>query len=188
MERQEVLKNRDEQKGNYRRALDTQLRYKPLPIPARVSDSDEPIFGKADMANERLAERRRRAVEYFRDQREVVEQRKRDRLLRKLREQKEEEEVLKKNKVELKEDLANRYSRAVANRRRLEEEWQRAAEDKKHRDTEERSANFASHGELMHEQCDKYGRCGQCKRRLNNCGESNIWRDTRYVPGARIMV
>lgn len=77
-----------------------QLRFKPLPIPARVSDSSEPIFGKNDMTNEKMFERRRIAHELYKEQLQTVEQRKRDAILQRLHEQKEEENVLRKTKHE----------------------------------------------------------------------------------------
>uniref|UniRef100_W5MTM8 Coiled-coil domain containing 81 n=1 Tax=Lepisosteus oculatus TaxID=7918 RepID=W5MTM8_LEPOC len=45
-----------------------------------------------------------------------------------------------------------------------------------------------SGSQLLMDQCEKYRRCFQCKRRTTNCGESNIWKDTRYIPGSRLMV
>ena len=76
------------------------MRFKPLPLPARVPDSSEPVFGKHDMNNESMAEQRRRAHELYRDQLSTVEQRKRDAILRRLTEQKEEEDMLSKTKKE----------------------------------------------------------------------------------------
>jgi hypothetical protein len=61
-------------------------------------------------------------------------------------------------------------------------------DEKCKRDQDERTHIFASQGVLVHEQCDQYKRCAQCQRHTNNCGTSNIWRDTRYIPGTRIMV
>lgn len=85
------------------------------------------------------------------------------------------------------EDRAHRHRARVENRRCLEEEWQQAAEKKRARELEERLLGLEA-GQLLHEQCDKYSHCRQCKRRMDNCGESNIWRESRYIPGSRIMV
>lgn len=85
------------------------------------------------------------------------------------------------------EDRANRYHRLSTNRKHLEEEWQHASYAKREREQEEK-ARALSPGILVHEQCDKYKRCGQCKRRTTNCGESNIWSESRYIPGSRLMV
>ena len=76
------------------------MRFKPLPIPARVPDSSEPVFGKNDMTNEGLAERRRRAFELYKEQVGTVEQKKREAILKRLNEHTEEESVLDKTKKE----------------------------------------------------------------------------------------
>ena len=77
-----------------------QVRFQPLPMPARVPDSTEPVFGKNDMTNEMMAERRKRAHELYKEQLNTVEQRKRDAILKRLNEQKEEESMLSRTKAE----------------------------------------------------------------------------------------
>ena len=87
----------------------------------------------------------------------------------------------------LREGRADRFERLFKHRKRLEQDWASATLYKKEKEQEDRE-RMVTPGGLMHEQCDKYRRCGQCKRHLQNCGESNIWRETRYIPGTRIMV
>lgn len=186
-QREQYLRSKADQTDQYRKALSAQLKFKPVQIPARQPDSSEPIFGKYDSTNEKLFEKRERAHNLYREQLDIVAQRKRDAILRKLTEQKEEEEVLDRTKRELLEDRANRYHRLSTNRKHLEEEWQHASYAKREREQEEK-ARALSPGILVHEQCDKYKRCGQCKRRTTNCGESNIWSESRYIPGSRLMV
>ena len=77
-----------------------QLRFKPLPLPARVPDSSEPVFGKHDMNASKMAERRRVAHELFREQVATVEQRKRDSILKQLADQKEAEQMLDRTRQE----------------------------------------------------------------------------------------
>lgn len=84
-------------------------------------------------------------------------------------------------------DAAGRYDSLLRSRRSLESDWLKAAEAKKARDLDQRLHDKAG-GALVHEQCDKYKRCRQCKRRMNNTGETNVWCETRFVPGTRIMV
>ena len=72
-------------------------------------------------------------------------------------------------------------------RKTLENNWDKAHYEKKVRDMDERGHRLAHDGTLVHEQCDKYKRCGQCQKDVKNCGESNIWADTRYVAGTRLM-
>lgn len=73
-------------------------------------------------------------------------------------------------------------------RKDLEQNWKQAQEEKKQRDADDRNHRLGVDGGLVHEQCDKYKRCTQCQRKLENIGESNIWSETRYVPGCRVMV
>lgn len=85
------------------------------------------------------------------------------------------------------DDHADRYDRAYSTRKKLEDDWVRAVQHKRSKDQEERD-HICDPGQLLTEQFDRHKRCLQCKRRLNNCGESNIWRESRYIPGSRIMV
>ena len=85
-------------------------------------------------------------------------------------------------------DRTKKVVRMTKIRKHLESEWANAYIEKKERDMHERKHRMASDGELVYEQCDKYKRCAQCQRKTENCGESNIWSDTRYVPGCRVMV
>ena len=63
-------------------------------------EPDQEVFGKNDMTNEKMAERRRRAFDLFQDQQDLVAQRKREAILKRLAEQKEEEDVLDRTKHE----------------------------------------------------------------------------------------
>lgn len=75
-----------------------QLRYKPVPLPPREPDIE--IFGKNDMNNEKIAERRRRACQLSQEQQNLVSQRKRDALLRQLADQEHDQMVLESLKKE----------------------------------------------------------------------------------------
>ena len=75
-----------------------QVRFKPLPIPARLPDSSSPVFGKNDMNVEKMAEKRQRAHTLYQEQLATVEQRKRQAILRQLDEQKDEDAMLKRTK------------------------------------------------------------------------------------------
>jgi len=84
-------------------------------------------------------------------------------------------------------DRAEKYEKLFNTRKHLESDWFAALDAKKQREQEERE-HALSAGMLVHEQCDKYKRCAGCKRGIGNCGESNIWRETRYISGSRLMV
>lgn len=184
-QREQFIRDKQEQQDMYKNALEAQLKFKPLQVPPREPDGE--VFGKHDMNNEKMADRRQRAYELFREQQDLVAQKKREAILRRLMEQREEEDVLERTKKELMDDRSKRFQRRTFVRKRLEEDWAESSKQKHDREMEERLHQLAP-GALLHEQCDKYHRCQQCKRKVNNCGESNIWRESRYIPGSRLMV
>lgn len=186
-QRDKEFKDKHDQQQHYKRALSAQVRYKPPPFPDHVSNSAAPFFGKDDLTEEKLIERRRVAHDLYREQVDISGQKKRDAILRRLAAQKEEEEVLKQTKDELLRDRAGRFDRMAKLRRHLEDNWSRATKAKLNKERDE-FRRAQSPGILVHEQCDRYKRCRMCRRNLHNCGESNIWCDSRYIPGSRLIV
>ncbi|XP_076077842.1 coiled-coil domain-containing protein 81-like isoform X3 [Mytilus galloprovincialis] len=161
------------------------LRFKPVQVPPREPDHE--VFGKHDMNNEKMAEKRRKAYDLFKEQQDLVAQKKREEILKRLQEQREEEDILQATKNELMGDRSYKYKRRFEKRKDLEGDWRSAAMSKKEKEMEDR-LHALSPSLLLHEQCDKYSRCRQCKRKMKNCGESNIWSESRYIPGSRLMV
>ncbi|XP_071956256.1 coiled-coil domain-containing protein 81-like isoform X3 [Antedon mediterranea] len=186
-QREQYLMDKVNQTNMYQRALSAQVRFKPLPLPAAVPDSKAPIFGKNDATNEKLAEQRRRAIEVFRDQLAAVEASRQSKVLKHIKQQKEESQILDRTRRELVSDRAARHEKSYEMRKTLENSWQKAAHCK-HKQEEKDKLRVQSPGILLHEQCEDYHRCGQCMRQLANCGESNIWSESRYIPGSRLMV
>ncbi|WAR07950.1 CCD81-like protein [Mya arenaria] len=113
------------------------LRFKPLQVPAREPDKE--VFGKNDMTNEKMAERRRRAFELFQEQQDLVAQRKREAILKRLAEQKEEEQ--KCSVLTMVDDRANKFSRRLNLRKRLEQDWTRASLVKRDRLEEDKTTS-----------------------------------------------
>ncbi|XP_019623281.1 PREDICTED: coiled-coil domain-containing protein 81-like isoform X4 [Branchiostoma belcheri] len=181
------MKEKSDQTKKYMEALDTQVRFKPLPLPKAVSDSKKPIFGLNDMTNEKLAEQRRRAQNLYKEQLDAVAQRKREAILKHLTAQKEEGEMLARTRQDLLNDRAGRYATMYSMRKSLEDTWRGAVDMKKERDQEELLHRMAP-GEMLLDQTEHYRRCKQCQRRPANCGESNVWSESRYIPGSRLMV
>jgi len=72
-------------------------------------------------------------------------------------------------------------------RQDLEKTWAQQAYKKRTQEIESK-LRARSPGLLLQEQCDKYSRCCQCTRHQVNCGQSNVWSETRYVSGSRLMV
>ncbi|XP_078493292.1 coiled-coil domain-containing protein 81 isoform X1 [Ciona intestinalis] len=163
------------------------IRSKPLPLPKAEPDSKDPIFGRFDATNEKLLEQRERSRNLLKSQLEMVSEKKKNSILQHLGKQKEESEMLQRTKHELIEDRVNTHKRAYEMRRSLENNWQNHHLDKVGREDEEKM-RLRTPGMLLLQQTDKYKRCGQCERRTNNCGESNIWSESRYIPGSRLMV
>jgi hypothetical protein len=85
-------------------------------------------------------------------------------------------------------DRRERDRRTLRISKGLESDWTNARDEKRQRDQDERRHLFAPQGILVHEQCDQYKRCAQCQRNLDNHGTTNVWKDTRYIPGTHIMV
>lgn len=187
MQREQYLREKKEGSDAYRKALDVQVRCKPLPIPALEPDSKAPIFGVLDATDEKLIERKTRAHNLYQEQLEMVAQRKRDAILKDLRNQKEESDMLERTRRDIILDRALRHQECLDARRSLEDSWATSANRKKELELEERQ-RAQSPGMLIHEQCDKYHRCKQCGRRPQNCGESNVWSESRYIPGSRLIV
>ncbi|UJR36130.1 hypothetical protein I4U23_028864 [Adineta vaga] len=185
-ERETFLRNKRLHQDELKSALDNQVRNRPTGIPA--VEEAAPFFGVHDMSTEIVHERRLQAMEIFRQQKEAVEQRQRQQLLKQMREQEYESRALDAAKEDLISDRRERFRRAFTIRKDLETDWTNAMGEKRQRDQDERTHVYAPQGVLVHEQCDQYKRCAQCQRHTNNYGTSNIWKDTRYVPGTRIMV
>ncbi|KAM8975360.1 coiled-coil domain-containing protein 81 isoform 2-T2 [Pelodytes ibericus] len=185
-QRAKYVRERNKQILCYKSALDTQVQMKPcfvLPIPKVM----EAPFGKNDMTNEKLVEKKKRAQEVYRHQVEAAADRKRLVILNELVKQKKEGEMLHKSKQESVADRAAQYNKMSRLQRALQEDWTKTAQLKRQKDQdEERFIHAGSH--LLLDQFEKYRRCFQCKRRTSNCGETNVWCESRYIPGSRLMV
>jgi hypothetical protein len=157
------------------------------------------------MSSDKLQERRLHAIEIVRQQKDLIEQRQRQQLLKEIRDQEYELKALNNMKQEyvlfffsiqkelffynsILSDRRERHRRALIIRKDLETNWIQSMNEKHQRDQDEKMYLKAPEGILVHEQCDQYKRCAQCQRNLNNNGKTNLWKDTRYIPGTRIMV
>lgn len=185
-QRDAFMREKNEHQTLYRNALSAQVRYKPVELPKREPDSKVPVFGKNDVTMEKILERRRRAQEVSQVQLDTVADRKREHLLRRVQQQRHEEDMLQRCKDDLLVDRAQRYQRATKVRQSLEQDWTQMAQEKRERELVERLRGTTP-GQLLHEQCDKYYRCGQCKRKMANTGESSVWCDSYYIPGSRFI-
>ncbi len=184
--REAYLKEKNQKQTELKHTLDMQVKNKPPELPRVIPDGE--VFGEYDAKNERLSLIKQREVETFKFHKELVENKKREKLLQHVKDQEEEAENLDRVREEYKFDRANRFKRMYEMRKDLEQDWMRAFEEKKFRDIDEIQHRLAHDGLIVHEQCDKYKRCAQCQRDVKNCGESNIWKETRNTAGNRLMV
>ncbi|XP_045555443.1 coiled-coil domain-containing protein 81 [Salmo salar] len=171
----------------YKKALDTQVKYQGLGLPARLPDSDGPVFGQLDCTPAGLSEQRQRAEKVYQEQLTTANNKRKELLLNRSTKQKNEREMLNRNRKELINDHINRFEKLRNLRASLEETWRRSADLKRHRDREEKEF-IRSGSSLLIDQCEQYRRCYQCKRKTENCGETNIWKESHYIPGSRLMV
>ncbi|NP_001120387.1 coiled-coil domain-containing protein 81 [Xenopus tropicalis] len=190
-QRAKFLKEKNEQVQCYKSALDTQIttqgKMKPAFLLSSEPDVTEPVFGRNDMTNEKLVEKRKRALEVSKQQLQASVERKRLAVLNELLQQRQEGDMLAKSKQQMVSDKADQYNKMYRIQKALQEEWAKCAELKQHKDNEEEKfIQAGSH--LLLDQFDKYRRCFQCKRRPSNRGQSNIWSESRYIPGARLFI
>ncbi|UJR09964.1 hypothetical protein I4U23_014188 [Adineta vaga] len=184
-ERESYMRNKRLQQEQLKSVLINQIRSKPQEVP---DQPDVTLFGLNDMSTEKLQERRLHAMDIVRQQKDLIEQRQRQQLLKQIQEQEYELKALDVMKEDLISERRERHRRDMKIRKNLEADWIDAMDEKHQRDEDEKMHLKAPQGILVHEQCDQYKRCAQCQRTLDNFGKSNIWKDTRYIPGARIMV
>ncbi|KAJ6664869.1 hypothetical protein lerEdw1_005841 [Lerista edwardsae] len=187
-QRANFLKNRMEQIKYYKRALDTQIKMKPTPLPPFEPDSNEVIFGKYDMNLEKMEEAKKRAQEYAKCQLEAAADRKRAAILSQLVDQRKALDMFRRAKKQWLAEKGARFEKIFQMNLAVRDDWQKSIELKRLRDYEEKLFKRAGDKLLLLDQCANYRRCYQCKKRLDNSGETNIWADTKYIPGSRLVV
>uniref|UniRef100_A0A6J0UYV7 Coiled-coil domain-containing protein 81 n=1 Tax=Pogona vitticeps TaxID=103695 RepID=A0A6J0UYV7_9SAUR len=187
-QRAKYLKDKMEEMQCYKRALDTQIKMGVPPLPEYVPDSTEVIFGKNDMTNEKMEERRKRAQEYSKYQLEAAAERKRAALLSQLVDQRKAADMIQRARKQWVAEKGARFERIFQMNLALQEDWRKSARMKRQRDYEEQLFQRAGDKLFLLDQCARFRRCYQCKRGLNHCSEVSTWTDTKYVPGSRLIV
>ncbi|CAJ0955385.1 unnamed protein product [Ranitomeya imitator] len=190
-QRSKYLREKAEQVVCYKNALDTQVKMKPDFAPPPATENTEPVFGQNDMTNEKLVDGMRRAQEVYRHQLQAAAERKRLAVLNDLVQQRKEADMLQRSKERyiqtLLSDRVAEFEKIHRLQKVLQEDWTRSSEIKRQKEHKE-ELYLQARGELLLDQFEKYRRCFQCKRRTSNCGETNVWCESRYIPGSRLMV
>ncbi|KAG5283132.1 hypothetical protein AALO_G00038690 [Alosa alosa] len=172
----------------YKRALDTQCNGGCTGLGRTTrSPAESPGFCRYDEVPSELAEQKQRARELRQHQINAATLRRRDERFSRILEQKREIDMLNRTRQEMRADLVTRHKKLRAMRGTLEDLWARTVEAKRLREQEERSFMRAG-GRLVIDQCTENQRCGQCQRRLGFCGGTNLWKESRYITGSRLMV
>jgi nucleoid DNA-binding protein len=125
--------NKAVERDSYQKALATQVKQKALRPPSPALSATEPYFGRNDINSEKLAEKRRLAMELYKEQLAVVEQQKRDMILKKVQEQQSEQNALYNAKRDMLDERSSQFVRRLRSRKQLEQDWMRAAADKRQR-------------------------------------------------------
>lgn len=187
IQREHYLNSKRLQSDQYRKALDTQMSFKAPELPSSYPDSDAPVFGVHDMDENKFRDRRKRAQHLFHNQLTMASEKKKFENRRNVKLRRDEEDMLKKTRMDLLQETLVRNQLNLQQRQDLEKTWARQALKKRSREIEEK-LRARSPGLLLQEQCDKYSGCGQCTRRKSNYGQSNVWSETRYVSGSRLII
>ncbi|XP_066562378.1 coiled-coil domain-containing protein 81 isoform X2 [Amia ocellicauda] len=162
------------------------VKVKPSGLPTHETDSEGLVFGAYDTTYQDLQEQRRRARQLQKEHLETATQKKREAVFNHILEQKKEQEVFKRTRKELEADQIAHHEKLHSMRVCLEDDWAHSKKAKCVRNQEEHSYIRSGSRQLL-EQCEKYRRCYQCKRRSTNHGESNLFMLSKYTPGSCLM-
>lgn len=187
-QRANYLKNKMEQMKRYRKALDTQIKLRPAPLPQYEPDSTEVIFGKHDWNLEKMEESRKRAQEFAKCQLQAAADRKRAAILSQLVDQRRAADMFRRAKQQLLAEKGARFEKIFQMNLAVRNDWQKSIELKRLRDYEEKLFKRAGDKLLLLDQCANYRRCYQCKKGLELSRESKVFSDTKYIPGSRLVV
>ncbi|XP_007944479.1 coiled-coil domain-containing protein 81 [Orycteropus afer afer] len=185
-QRAKYLKDKMEESQCYKRALDAQVKNKPVQLPMFEPDSSEHIFGNNRC--ELMMERLNREQNYMKHQLEAAAGHKRRAILKQLVDQKRDLQMLERTHKEFLADRTAELERVNRVNQCLQEDWERSAEMKRQRDLEEKAFERASDKLFLLDQCKKYRRCKQCQRCTSNVGQSNLWPPNKHLYGSRLLV
>ncbi|XP_017159325.1 coiled-coil domain-containing protein 81 [Poecilia reticulata] len=185
LQRAQQLQKKLEKTKHYRKALDTQVEDKMF-TSCSERPPDKPRLTRCETAIRR-AESRKRAQKLFQANFGVATQRKTEEMQNRRLQLETEKEMLKHTKTELMRDTTNHFEKKRAIRKSLEDDWSRSVELKHRREDEERRF-LRSTGKLLVDKLEECQRCWRCKKRTTNCGETNIWKDSRYLSGSQFMI
>jgi len=196
----ETKAQRLQNQKNYRKALSSQIRVKEE-ITKKSDEQEElaepsipnvPYFGRNHITQDKAIEEKARARALFKAQLSMAAEKRRSSIKKHLRSQQSESEVLRRTKTELVADQRQQYESAVERRRSLEANWIKHAKEQRGR--ERQNKEFMKNDRILMEKDaelhDKYSILFKAQPTGYHSGrfKSNIWRESRYIPGSRLMV
>ncbi|VEL28877.1 unnamed protein product, partial [Protopolystoma xenopodis] len=152
-------------------------------------DLGDAVFGPIDRSQTKLIEKRLRAEAVQKELMAAWTNKAKALKEARVQQQKEEEAMLAKAKESLNEERARQFAKQLAARRHLEMAWLAAMQEHRSHRADQARANWRSEADcvLLHDQCADYVRCKQCQRRLDNVGQSNLFKDSFFAPGTRYI-
>ncbi|XP_048349219.1 coiled-coil domain-containing protein 81 isoform X2 [Sphaerodactylus townsendi] len=186
-QRTKYIKDRMAEMHSYKKALDLQVKMKPVQLPRCEPNSSETVFGKYD-SEEKMEERRKRSLEFSRHQLQAAAHRKRTAILSQLIDQRKAADMIERARKQWIAEKGARLEKIFQMNLAMKEDWRKSAGLKRQRDYEEKLFQRAGDKLFLLDQCARFRRCYQCKRSLGNSGDGNEWIDNKYIPGARLVV
>jgi len=183
-EREKFLAEKKATRKQIRDTFEFQIKSREPELPKSYRDNQ--VFGKNDVTSEKRQKMRERNRLYASDQFLTFKRNltARDQFQKSRRQA--EADMLRRTKTDLDEDTLKRTTYKQHVRRDLERKWLQQHTFKREKELSETIG--IPEKITVQEQLDQYRRCGQCQRKPQNRGETNIWKESYYVPGSRIMV
>ncbi|XP_063070047.1 coiled-coil domain-containing protein 81-like [Engraulis encrasicolus] len=189
LERQQQVLRKASDVRCYQKALDTQRRGRCRPF-GSTTQLERTLMsmslGELETP-EVLAEQRQRARELHHQQIHAAILKRRHAHHSRILEQKREIHMLSRTREEIREDQVTRHRKLCGMREALDEAWTKSMEARRRREQEEKDFLRAG-GCLVLDGCENFKCCRRCTRRLSFSGGTNIWKESRYQAGARLMV
>ena len=196
--------NRRKNQKLYRKALGSQIRVKKkieeeaanqeeLAEPSALLEPNIPYFGRNDINSSRRNEEKARSKDLFKAQLDMASDKRRKAIKKHLATQEAESQVLRRTKTDLIQESIDNYKSSVNRRRSLEQNWIKHAKEKRQRSIDYNE--FMKNDRFLHEKeaelHDKYSfmfRPKPCGYLTGGRFKSNIWRESRYIPGSRLIL
>ncbi|XP_063716895.1 coiled-coil domain-containing protein 81-like [Symsagittifera roscoffensis] len=174
-----------EKKQKMKESLDYQVLTKIPQLPL-APDRPAAIFCPEE---ESETSKRQKAKKLAEEQLDLAIMKRQNELIDELMSEYEQQNMLNRNKTQLREEHAAKQLQRQKVQQHLDIEWQQQMMIKQARDKAETLHLLRPGGSCLMDQCAHYPKCSKCFKRINNRGKSNILKDTSaYTSGTRFMI